>query len=57
MNWEELQPGRNRIEFYQKLCSDQLFKEESVVLVVGHEPYLIKRHNRHKTNGIKRPKE
>ena len=40
MNWEELQPGRNRIEFYQKLSSEQLFKQESVVLVVGHEPYL-----------------
>jgi len=40
MNWEELQPGRNRIEFYQKLSSEQLFNEESVVLVVGHEPYL-----------------
>jgi phosphohistidine phosphatase len=40
MNWEELQPGRNRIEFYRKLSSEQLFKQESVVLVVGHEPYL-----------------
>ncbi|MGA8084714.1 MAG: phosphohistidine phosphatase SixA [Candidatus Nitrosopolaris sp.] len=40
MNWEELQPGRNRIEFYRKLSSEQLFKQESVVLVVGHAPYL-----------------
>jgi phosphohistidine phosphatase len=40
MNWEEPQPGRNRIEFYRKLSSEQLFKQESVVLVVGHEPYL-----------------
>ena len=40
INSEELQPGRNRIEFYQKLSSEQLFKQESVVLVVGHEPYL-----------------
>ena len=30
MNWEELQPGRNRIEFYRKLSSEQLFKQESV---------------------------
>jgi phosphohistidine phosphatase len=27
-NWEELQPGRNRIEFYRKLSSVQLFKQE-----------------------------
>ena len=27
------------MEFYQKLSSEQLFKQESV-LVVGHEPYL-----------------
>jgi phosphohistidine phosphatase len=40
INWEELRPGRNRIEFYQKLSSEQLFKQESDVLVVGHEPYL-----------------
>jgi phosphohistidine phosphatase len=37
---EELRPGRNRIEFYQKLSSEQLFKQESDVLVVGHEPFL-----------------
>jgi len=36
INWEELRPGRNRIEFYQKLSSEQL----DTVLVVGHEPYL-----------------
>jgi len=40
INWEELRAGRNRIEFYQKLSSEQLFKQESNVLVVGHEPYL-----------------
>ena len=40
IKWEELRPGRNRIEFYQKLSSEQLFKQESDVLVVGHEPYL-----------------
>jgi phosphohistidine phosphatase len=39
INWEELRAGRNRIEFYQKLSSEQLFKQESNVLVVGHEPY------------------
>src|SRR5215831_19320612 len=26
INWEELRAGRNRIEFYQKLSSEQLFK-------------------------------
>jgi phosphohistidine phosphatase len=40
IKWEELRPGRNRIELYQKLSSEQLFKQESDVLVVGHEPYL-----------------
>jgi phosphohistidine phosphatase len=40
INWEELRPGRNRTEFYGKLLSEQLFKQESDVLVVGHEPYL-----------------
>ena len=40
MNWEELQPGRNRMEYYRKLSSVQLFNQDSVVLVVGHEPYL-----------------
>ena len=40
MNWEELRPEGNRIELYRKLSSEQLFKQESAVLVVGHEPYL-----------------
>ncbi len=40
INSQELRPGRNRIEFYQKLSSEQLFKQESHILVVGHEPYL-----------------
>ena len=40
MNWDELQPEGNRIELYRKLASEQLFKQESAVLIVGHEPYL-----------------
>ena len=40
IKWEELRPGCNRIEFYQKLSSEQLFKQESNVLVVEHESYL-----------------
>ncbi|MFZ0515107.1 MAG: hypothetical protein WAM14_26155 [Candidatus Nitrosopolaris sp.] len=40
MNWEELRPEGNRIELFRKLSSEQLFKQESVVLIVGHEPYL-----------------
>ena len=39
MDWDELQPESNRIELYRKLSSKQ-FKEESTVLIVGHEPYL-----------------
>ena len=40
MNWEELPPEGNRIELYRKLSSERLFKQESTVQVVGHEPYL-----------------
>jgi phosphohistidine phosphatase len=40
MNWDELRPEGNRIELYRKLSSEQLFRQESDVLVVGHEPYL-----------------
>ena len=39
MNWHELQPESNRIELYRKLSSQQ-FRQESTVLIVGHEPYL-----------------
>ena len=37
--WDELRPETNRIELYRKLSSKQ-FKEESTVLIVGHEHYL-----------------
>jgi phosphohistidine phosphatase len=40
MNLDELRPEGNRIELYRKLSSEQLFKQDSDVLVVGHEPYL-----------------
>jgi phosphohistidine phosphatase len=40
MDWDELKPESNRIELYRKLSSKQLFKQESALLVVGHEPYL-----------------
>ena len=39
IDWHELQPESNRIELYRKLSSQQ-FREESTVLIVGHEPYL-----------------
>lgn len=35
--WDELKPEGKRSELYQKLAQ---FREESSVLVVGHEPYL-----------------
>jgi phosphohistidine phosphatase len=37
MNGEELRPEGNRKELYRKLSSEQLFNQESAVLVVGHE--------------------
>ncbi|MFY9797217.1 MAG: hypothetical protein WBF33_09580 [Candidatus Nitrosopolaris sp.] len=40
INWEELRPEGNRIEVFRKISSEQLFKQESAVLIVGHEPYL-----------------
>ena len=40
MKWDELQPEGNRIELYRKLSTEEVFKQESAVLVVGHEPYL-----------------
>lgn len=35
--WDELKPEGDRQEFYRKLSR---FKQESSVMVVGHEPYL-----------------
>src|SRR5262245_18101788 len=35
--WDELKPEGNRIELYRKLGQ---FKQESSILIVGHEPYL-----------------
>jgi phosphohistidine phosphatase len=35
--WDELKPEGNRQEFYRRLSQ---FKQESSVMVVGHEPYL-----------------
>jgi phosphohistidine phosphatase len=37
-SWEELKPEGNRKELYRKLT--QKFKQDSSVLIVGHEPYL-----------------
>jgi phosphohistidine phosphatase len=39
MDWHELHPESNIIELYRKL-SFQQFRQESTVLIVGHEPYL-----------------
>lgn len=36
-DWNELRPEGNRLDLYRKLSQ---FKQESYVLVVGHEPYL-----------------
>ena len=35
-----MRPEGNRIELFRKPSSEQLFKQESTVMVVGHEPYL-----------------
>jgi phosphohistidine phosphatase len=37
-NWDGLKPERNRKELYRKLS--QKFKQDSSILIVGHEPYL-----------------
>jgi len=37
-NWDELKPEGNRKELYRKLS--QKFKQDSSILIVGHEPYL-----------------
>jgi len=37
-NWDELKPKGNRKERYRKLS--QKFKQDSSILIVGHEPYL-----------------
>jgi phosphohistidine phosphatase len=36
--WDELKPEGNRIDFYRKLS--ERFKQDSSILIVGHEPYL-----------------
>jgi phosphohistidine phosphatase len=36
--WDELKPDGNRIDLYRKLF--QQFKQDSSILIVGHEPYL-----------------
>ena len=36
--WDELKPEGNRKELYRKLS--QKFKQDSSILIVGHEPYL-----------------
>ncbi len=38
-DWNELKPEGNRLELYRKLSR---LKQESSVLIVGHEPYLSK---------------
>jgi phosphohistidine phosphatase len=37
-DWDELKPEGNRLDLYRKLSSR--FKQQSSVLIVGHEPYL-----------------
>jgi phosphohistidine phosphatase len=39
-DWDELKPEVKPIELYRKLSSSPKFKQQSSVLVVGHEPYL-----------------
>lgn len=36
--WDELKPDGNRRDLYRKLS--QRFKQDSSILIVGHEPYL-----------------
>ena len=38
-DWDELSPEGNRIDLYNKLSH---LKQQALVLVVGHEPYLSK---------------
>jgi phosphohistidine phosphatase len=38
-DWIELRPEGNRLELYRRLSK---FKQESSILIVGHEPYLSK---------------
>jgi phosphohistidine phosphatase len=37
-DWDELKPEGNRLDLYRKVSSR--FKQQSSVLIVGHEPYL-----------------
>ena len=36
--WDELKPEGDRIDLYRKLS--EKFKQDSSILIVGHEPYL-----------------
>ena len=36
--WDELKPEGNSVDLYRKLS--QKFKQDSSILIVGHEPYL-----------------
>ncbi len=36
--WDELKPESNRTDLYRKLS--EKFKQDSSILIVGHEPYL-----------------
>ena len=36
-DWDELKPEGSRIELYKRLAK---FKQDSVILICGHEPYL-----------------
>ena len=39
-DWDELKPEGKLTELYHKISSSPKFKQQSSVLVVGHEPYL-----------------
>jgi phosphohistidine phosphatase len=39
-DWNELKPEGSRQELYRKLSSSTQFKQNSSILMVGHEPYL-----------------
>jgi len=39
-DWDELKPEGKSTDLYHKISSSPKFKQQSSVLVVGHEPYL-----------------
>jgi phosphohistidine phosphatase len=41
-DWDELKPEGKLMDLYHKISSSPKFKQQSSVLVVGHEPYLSK---------------